>query len=197
MCSGASVVLFLKPSITRLKSSCHLIRLLAAWTELKRDFPQVIFYDMGCVKAAGAFDSNGTAHDLYDRRTAAGLKIARGEIMAFLEDYGVPDPDWCEQIIRAHQLPHGVIGGAVEHSGKGSLNWAVYFLDFGRYQLPLREGPANYLTDVNVSYKRDALQSVKDLWRVNYNEVTVNWALAKKRDRAVAKTRDRSAGGPR
>lgn len=148
--------------------------------ELKRDFPQVVFHDMGCVKAAGGLLSNAAAHDLYDRRTAAGLKIARGEIMALLEDYGVPDPDWCEQIIKAHRLPHGVIGGAVEHCGKGSLNWAVYFLDFGRYQLPFSEGPTNYLTDVNVSYKREALQSVKDLWRVSYNEVTVNWALAEK-----------------
>jgi hypothetical protein len=148
--------------------------------ELKRDFPQVIFHDMGCVRIAGGFDSHAMAHDLYDRRTAAGLKIAQGEIMALLEDYGVPDPDWCEQIIKAHRLPHGVIGGTVEHSGKGSLNWAVYFLDFGRYQLPIREGPANYLTDVNVSYKRKALQSVRDLWCVSYNEVTVNWALAKK-----------------
>ena len=148
--------------------------------ELKRDFPQVVFHDMGRVRIAGGFGSHAMAHDLYDRRTAAGLKIARGEIMALLEDYGVPDPDWCEQIIKAHRLPHGVIGGAVEHGGNGDLNWAVYFLDFGRYQLPLREGPTNYLTDVNISYKRNALLSVSDLWTDEYNEVTINWALAKK-----------------
>src|SRR5262245_54493304 len=79
--------------------------------ELKQNFPQVIFHDMGCIRTARGFDSHAMAHDLYDRRTAAGLKIARGEIMALLEDYGVPDPDWCEQIIKAHRLPYGVVGG--------------------------------------------------------------------------------------
>jgi hypothetical protein len=146
---------------------------------LKKDFPQVICVDMGVVKSEGRAGTLGVMHELYDRRTATGLAVARGEVLALLEDYGAPDPDWCDQVLEAHQLPYGVIGGAVEHEGSGTLNWAVYFLDFGRYQLPLDEGPAHYLTDVNVSYKRAALESVRELWKEQYNEVTVNWALAR------------------
>ena len=82
--------------------------------------------------------------------------------------------------MEAHKLPYDIIGGAVEHTGRGIVNWAVYFLDFGRYQLPLSEGPAGYLTDVNVSYKRAALESVKAVWEQEYNEVAVHWALIKK-----------------
>jgi hypothetical protein len=36
------------------------------------------------------------------------------------------------------------------------------------------------LTDVNVSYKRAALESVRSLWERRYNEVTVHWALSRR-----------------
>ncbi|MCC7355348.1 MAG: hypothetical protein IT330_16520 [Anaerolineae bacterium] len=146
---------------------------------LERDFPQVRFVDMGVIGTDGRPVPPGEAHLLYDRRTAKGLAVARGEILALLEDYGAPGPDWCTQVLDAHLLPYGVIGGAVEQEADGTLNWAVYFLDFGRYQLPLREGPVAYLSDVNVSYKRPILESVRSLWEEKYNEVTVHWALAR------------------
>jgi len=148
---------------------------------IKGSFPGVLFLDMGVVDDGSKPYLPDVAHILYDRRTAAGLRVAKGRIVALLEDYGAPDPDWCAQILKAHEeLPHSVIGGAVEHAGKNLMNWAVYFLDFGRYQLPLAEGPAEYLTDVNVSYQKAALDSVRDLWSEKYNEVTVHWALARK-----------------
>ena len=147
---------------------------------LRKAFPAVVFADMGVVKTDGRPGSQQAAHEMFDRRTAAGLNAARGEILALLQDYGAPDSNWCDQVIEAHRLPYGVIGGAVEHEGGESLNWAVFFLDFGRHQLPLPEGPAVYLTDVNVSYKRPALESVRDLWAARYKEVTINWALAGK-----------------
>lgn len=121
----------------------------------------------------------GAIHEIYDIRTAAGLHSAQGTILAVLEDYAIPATDWCEQILAAHQLGYPVVGGAVEHSGTGAVNWAIYFLDFGRYQLPLKEGPVNFLTDVNITYTRAALEAVRSDWAEAYNEVTVNWALQK------------------
>ena len=142
-------------------------------------FPQVTFVDMGVIQTNGRPVTAGEAHLLFDRRTAQGLAVAQGEILALLEDYGAPAADWCAQIIEAHRLPYGVIGGAVEQEASGILNWVVYFLDFGRYALPLSEGSAAYLTDVNVSYKRPVLTAVKSLWAEKYNEVTVHWELAR------------------
>jgi len=139
-------------------------------------FPNVIFRDLGTL-TVGESASPALAHQIYDLRTSAGFRAARGQIIALLEDNAIPAPDWCAQILAAHQLEHAVIGGAVEHAGRGSLNWAIYFLDFGRYQLPLREGPVNFLTDVNVSYKRRALEMTRERWAERYNEVTVHWAL--------------------
>jgi hypothetical protein len=145
---------------------------------LIKDFSQVIFVNMGLVKTDAPFDSQAVLHELYDRRTATGLKVAQGRILALIEDYGAPASDWCEQVLKAHRLPHGVIGGAVEQENPRPLNWALYFLDFGRYQLPLCEGPTDHLTDVNVSYKREAVESVRELWEERYNEAIVHWALA-------------------
>lgn len=139
-------------------------------------FPGVIFRDLGPI-TLGKNNSPAVAHQIYDIRTAAGFHAARGQIIGLLEDYAIPKDDWCAQIIAAHQLPHGVIGGAVEHAGARPLNWALYFLDFGRYALPLTEGAAAFLTDVNVSYKRNALELVRERWAERYNEVGVHWAL--------------------
>ncbi len=150
---------------------------VAGVESLKHAYPQVRFSEMEEERHGKL--SPGEFHELYDRRTAAGLRIARGKICALLEDYGIPGPDWCDQVLLAHQLPYPAIGGAVEHHGRGILNWAVYLLDFGRYQLPLLEGPAEYLTDVNISYKKKALERVKEVWMESYNEIRTNWALAR------------------
>ncbi len=144
---------------------------------LAREFPDAIFLQMQDSQTVDARGRLLEAHELFDRRTAAGLLVARGEILALLEDYGAPAMDWCERVLQAHQLPHQVIGGAVELERGGPLNCAVYFQDFGRYQQPLVDGPARFLTDVNVSYKRSALFAVSALWQASYNEVTVHWAL--------------------
>ena len=147
---------------------------------LKREFRQFVFLDVSAVQTSLPRATPAAAHELCDRQTSRGLRVARGEIVALVEDDATPARDWCEQILQAHKLPYDIIGGAVEHTGRGIVNWAVYFLDFGRYQLPLNDGPAAYLTDVNVSYKRAALDSVKSVWIQSYNEVAVHGALIKK-----------------
>ncbi len=145
----------------------------------RREFPGLLFVDAGELPANRLRQSPGTAHDLLDRRTAQGLARARGRVIAIIEDNHVPATDWCDQIVTAHrELAHAVIGGCVLHGGQGLVSWASYFLDFGRYQPPFAEGPAEYLTDTNISYKREALESVREKWAESYNEVIVNWALA-------------------
>jgi hypothetical protein len=139
-------------------------------------FPRVRFEAMGSI--AGVRDDPGGRHELFDRRRARGLSIASGEVVAILEDRGVPTRDWAREVWRLHQeLPHAVIGGAVENGVDRLRNWAVYFCDFSRYQLPFEAGPADWVTDVNVSYKRRALLQTAPLWRERYHETTVHWAL--------------------
>jgi hypothetical protein len=137
--------------------------------------PDVRFVRLADAAAPAA--GPGAAHLLYDRRRAAGLAAARGEIVALTEDHARPDPDWCAAIARAHRRPCAAIGGAIENAVDRPLHWAVYFCDFGRYQGPLPPGPSDCASDVNVSYKRAALESVAPVWRGSYHETAVHGAL--------------------
>jgi len=116
-------------------------------------------------------------HDLYDRRRAAGLNIARGRVVAMTEDYAVPAKDWCSQILACHEQDYPIIGGAIDNEVDHPLNWALYYCDFGRYGRPLAPGEAKYASDVNIAYKRDALNQVRSIWRESYQETSVNWGL--------------------
>jgi hypothetical protein len=120
-----------------------------------------------------------TDHETWDRQTAVGLRRARGAIVAVIEDSAIPAANWVAEVIGAHaRLPKvAIIGGAVEPAGRDRRSLAVYFLDFGRYGLPLADGPAASATDVNVSYKRQALESVRPVWQARYNEYLVHSAL--------------------
>jgi hypothetical protein len=141
------------------------------------DFPEVEFHyieDLGLAKSA---DISAHQHRLYDRRRAVGLQLSRGQIVAMIEDHALPSEDWCQQILAAHEHPHAVIGGAIENGVDRPLNWAWYYCDFGRYGRPLQNGEAEYVSDINVAYKRDALESVRDIWNEAYHETTVHWAL--------------------
>lgn len=145
---------------------------------LRAAHPRVEFLALGSVATEHDASSPAGAHELFDRRRAAGLKAARGELIAIVEDRGIPRADWASRFVELHaRLPHAVIGGAVECGFEDPLAWAVYFCDFGRYQLPFEAGPAEYVTDVNVCYKRAALEATRELWQERYHETLVHWNL--------------------
>lgn len=141
------------------------------------DNVSVRLVDLGAMAICGRSGAGGQ-HELIDRRRAAGLAQARGELIAIVEDRAVPRPDWAATVVSLHrQFPNAVIGGAIENACDRVLNWAVYFCDFGRYQLPFVSGPRRYVSDVNVAYKRRALEQTRDIWQVRYHEPLVHWAL--------------------
>lgn len=142
--------------------------------ELAAEFPEANFHLI-----ADSVASNVPAHQhrLYDRRRAVGLSLANGQIIAMTEDHAVPAADWVNQILLAHRQPFAVIGGAIENGVDRPMNWALYYCDFGRYGSPLPQGEIGYVSDVNVSYKREALETVRDVWRDEYHETTVHWTM--------------------
>jgi hypothetical protein len=145
--------------------------------ELSGDFPTVQFHYVDALGIASSADVSAHAHRLYDRRRAVGLALASGLIIAMTEDHAVPAPNWCHEIVAAHQQAHAVIGGAIDNAVDAPINWALYYCDFGRFGNPLRSGPAEYVSDVNLAYKRSALDAIRPLWREAYHETTVHWAL--------------------
>jgi hypothetical protein len=144
--------------------------------ELTQRFPWVRFIDARDRVDAARFGAGSREH--HDILRAIGLHQAQGRLVALLEDHGTPSEGWCAAVFRAHDEPGvAAVGGAVENGVDRLLNWAVYFCDFGRYQNPVPEGPSEFLSDANVSYKRDALFGVQDLWREAFHETSVHWEL--------------------
>lgn len=152
---------------------------LDAIDELKAKFPWVNFIDARDYVNAEEFGQTSREH--HDILRAIGLREATAPIVALVEDHGTPTPGWCSALMEAHRSSDAAaIGGAVENGVNRFLNWAVYYCDFGRYQNPVPEGAVEFLSDSNVSYKRDALWSVKHLWFDAFHETSVNWELRRR-----------------
>jgi hypothetical protein len=141
-------------------------------------FPAFRFLSTGALAPTTDIRDETAQHERFDRRRSSGLASATGDVVAILEDRGVPALDWAREVIAAHQrLPHAAIGGAIENGVDETLAWAVFFCDFNRYQRPFLAGPREWISDVNVSYKRRALEATRQTWRDRYHETTVHWAL--------------------
>lgn len=83
---------------------------------------------------------------------------ATGEIIAFTDTTCAVDEHWVSEILKAHEGPHPVIGGAVEPDGlKTVMDWAAYFCEYGQFMLPLAEGVVHEVPGNNLSIKRWAL----------------------------------------
>ena len=92
------------------------------------------------------------------RLRAAGIARSAAPVVALLEDDCVVQPGWIDGVVAAHQSADAAIGGAVEPgSFRRGLDWAVFFCDYGRFMLPIANGPSTAVPGNNMSYKRSAL----------------------------------------
>ncbi len=150
--------------------------------ELKPAYPQVRFLGMGFVDTVRPTTTAAGQHELYDKRRAAGLKAATGSTLwAILEDRAPPRSNWAKTMKLLHEeLPYGAIGGAIECAPGDLLNWAFYACDFSRYALPFESGTRDWISDVNVCYKRATIESVREIWNERFNEAKVHWTLTER-----------------
>jgi hypothetical protein len=144
---------------------------------LAEDHPDVRFIEAAELDTAAARAGGSREH--HDTLRTIGLAAARGRVVALTEDHAVASPTWCRDMLAlVDEKPElAAIGGAVECKSDRLLNWAVYWCDFGRYQNPLPEGPARYVSDSNVAYRREALEAIRDVWAGDYHETLVHDAL--------------------
>ena len=97
---------------------------------------------------------------------ALGVAVASAPIVACTEDHCVPAPDWCVRILAAHQGPALAVGGAIQKlQPDAAIAWAAYLLEYARFMPPLQSGPAHYVSDCNVSYKRSMLTEIAATWQ--------------------------------
>lgn len=151
---------------------------IAEVAQLATTFPAVSFLKLGRLAVDGPPDNPLTLHELYDQRRSGGLREAKAGLVAMLEDRGRPQPAWARAMLDLHASSScPAVGGAVENGAHDSIRWALFFCDFGRFQPPVEQDNPEYITDINICYKRSALESVRDLWEQRYQEPRVNWAL--------------------
>ena len=87
------------------------------------------------------------------------LERARGEIIAITDTRCEIDDGWTAAILRAHELPYAVIGGAIEPGALPRLvDWAAYLAEYGQFMLPQAQGVATELPGNNISMKRWAFE---------------------------------------
>lgn len=145
---------------------------------LAAEFPSVRFHRILDIAGEMIGPGGEGTHWVYDRRRAVGLGLARGDVVGLITDLVIPAPDWCDRVCRVHEeVPHAVIGGAITNGTDDPTVWALHYSLFGAYGRTRRGGRVHFVSDVNVSYKRSALESVAATWRDRYHETTTHWAL--------------------
>lgn len=92
------------------------------------------------------------------RLLGAAVSRSTGEIITITDMTCEIDRNWISEVMKAHENPSPVIGGAVEPKGlRGLVEWTAYFCDYGQFMLPLKEGIVNEVPGNNLSFKRGAI----------------------------------------
>lgn len=97
---------------------------------------------------------------------AAGIREAKGRLVAVTEDHCVPHADWYQRFVEVHrETGWAAVGGGVENASVHRLvDWAVYFCEYSQHMSPVPQGPSGFLPGMNVAYDMDALAEMKEVF---------------------------------
>jgi glycosyltransferase involved in cell wall biosynthesis len=93
----------------------------------------------------------------------AGVRVARGELVAMLDPSDAAEPDWVDQILAAFEdATVSAVGGAVVLDGpRNAGNVAAYLFEYGAFNPPFARGDTpGDLPGNNVAYRRNLLTDV-------------------------------------
>lgn len=150
----------------------------AGVTALAREFPGVRFIAVEGLDTRDA--RSGASREHHDALRTIGLHAATAPRRLMIEDHTIASPRWVEEMTRALDRfsDAGAVGGAIECRATSDLTWCVWLCDFGRYQEPLAEGHARFVSDANVGYRAEALNTVATAWADGYHEPRLHEGLA-------------------
>ena len=152
---------------------------VAGLADLARDFPDVRFVEVPDLPHL----PRGPYREHHDELRSRGIVVTGGPLIALLEDHEVPASDWAARIVAAHaSSAAAAVGGAIENALHSPLAVAVWLCDFARYLNPVPQGASVVASDVNVAYKREALEAVFESWSARFNERKVHAALLARGD---------------
>ena len=111
---------------------------------------------------------------------ARGIQAARAPIVAILGEHVRPGAGWAAAMLAGHVAAPGAaaVGGSVaEPERSAGAGFAAFLAEYAEHLSPMREGPVQSLSGVNVSYKRFAIDAHRDLFSAGVWETLVHEAL--------------------
>jgi hypothetical protein len=118
---------------------------------LRRSFPQVRL-----IAAA-------TATTIPELRALA-MDVARGRVVGVIEDHVLVPPDWARRMLAEQAAGADVVGGSVVNAATERLVDRAAFLCEYSQSLRPPEGPADWVTGNNVTYRTALLTSHRAAW---------------------------------
>lgn len=92
------------------------------------------------------------------RLRAAGFQVARGRIVAFIEDHSTATPGWRDAVVEVQSTGSHVATGPVAPVANGSaLSDAIYLQDYARFAPPIDAGKPTSLSGANMFFDRNWL----------------------------------------
>jgi hypothetical protein len=93
------------------------------------------------------------------RANAAGVRAARGAVVAFAEDHCFPEPGWAEALLECH-ADDGIaaVGPVFRNANPRTLvSWCDFVIGYGPWIDPTTAGDQPFLAGHNSSYRRSVL----------------------------------------
>jgi glycosyltransferase involved in cell wall biosynthesis len=110
---------------------------------------------------------------------AMGVKKAKGEIVATIEEHCVAPPHWLHTILTSFQEEDVAIGGPIcDRDYDRIRDWVVYFSEYHNYLPPWEEGERYSLNGANIAYRRQKLLDHQEILPSGYWEVVLHPQLA-------------------
>jgi hypothetical protein len=127
---------------------------------------------------------------------AAGVRAARGAIVALAEDHCFPEPGWAEALLdRYSGEAVAAVGPVFRNANPGTLvSWCDFVIGYGPWIEPVRSGDHPFLAGHNSSYRKAVLLELgNQLEEFLAAETVLHLELRRRGHRLVVEPRARAA----
>jgi len=110
-----------------------------------------------------------------------GISKAEGRIITFIDADCLAEPNWIEEILKAHESPHIAIGGAIGNANPESyVGWAAYFSELSKWMPGTRHQWMDDIGGGMMSYKKEVFDKYGDFIEGAYSsDSDFHWRLGK------------------